>query len=147
LTARPIEQIPVTLHVKTKIKQGNDTESYELMAFGRLQKTENATFLRYNEEMEVGNVATTIKLSPKGALILRSGAIKMRMNFSERQILPGTYQTPFGTMQIETHTEKLSYLSQPNISEGTVDLIYNLTIQGSLAGTYHMTITYKEEGK
>jgi uncharacterized beta-barrel protein YwiB (DUF1934 family) len=117
------------------------------MAFGRLQKTENATFLRYNEEMEVGTVATTIKLSPKGALILRSGAIKMRMNFSERQTLPGTYQTPFGTMQTETHTEKLSYLSQPNINEGTVDLIYNLTIQGSLAGTYHMTITYKEEGK
>ena len=97
--------------------------------------------------MEIGKVSTTIKLSSEGALILRSGAMNMRMTFKKQQTMPGTYQTPYGTMQTEAHTQSLTYSFQPEIKEGSVQLIYDLTIHGSLAGTYHLNITYKEEGQ
>jgi uncharacterized beta-barrel protein YwiB (DUF1934 family) len=147
LTARPADQIPVKINVKTNIIQGEDTETYEFITFGRYQQTDTASFLRYEEEMEIGKVSTTIKLSSDGALILRSGAMNMRMTFRQQQTMPGTYQTPYGTMQTEAHTQQLSFFSQPEITEGLVELIYDLTIQGSLAGTYHLNITYKEEGQ
>ena len=144
---RHAEQIPVKINVKTDIKQGNETQSYQLTTFGRFQQTDTSSFLRYEEELEVGKVTTTIKLTSQGALILRSGALNMRMTFKKQQTMPGTYQTPYGTMQTEAHTQQLSYFFQPEIKEGSVNLIYDLTIQGDFSGTYHLNITYKEEAK
>lgn len=147
LTTRPAEQLPVIIKVKTDIKQGQETENYEFITIGRFQQTATASFLRYDEEMEVGKVTTTIKLSKDGASILRSGALNMKMTFQKQLTMPGTYQSPYGTMQTEAHTHQLSYHFQPEIKEGSVELVYDLTIQGSLAGTYHLNITYKEEAK
>lgn len=141
------EQIPVKINVKTVVQQNNEQEAYELMVFGRYQKTESASFLRYDEVLEEGTVTTTVKITDEGALILRSGALKMRMTFQENQTMPGTYQSPYGIMQTEAITKQLEHSFNPLTNEGNLNLLYDLNIQGTKAGTYHLKITYKEESK
>lgn len=147
LSARPAEQIPVKITINTTIYKGSETESYELTVLGRFQQSATAVFLRYDEVMEVGKVTTTVKLNDQGALIMRSGALNMRMTFRRKLSTLGTYQTPFGTMQTEAFTEQLEHVFESKKNEGSLDLLYDLTIQGEKAGTYHLKITYKEEGK
>lgn len=147
LPASPAEQIPVKINVKTDVHQNNENEIYELTVFGRYQKTDSASFLRYEEVVEAGTVTTTVKITEEGALILRSGALKMRMTFRENQTITGTYQSPYGTLQTEAITKQLEHSYHPHTKEGHLELLYDLIIQGSQAGTYHLTITYKEEAK
>lgn len=140
-------QIPVKIHIKTAIDQGDGTETYELIAFGRYQKTDSAQYLRYEEAMEVGNVNTTLKITEEEMLILRNGPVKMRMTFRLGQPISGTYSTPLGFMEIVTEAKKLHYSINETERAGTVSLKYDLTVQGALAGTYQLEINFKEEGK
>nr|WP_318506747.1 DUF1934 domain-containing protein [Bacillus sp. T3] len=56
-------------------------ETYELITFGQYQETQTAAYLRYQEVLEVGTVNTTVKITNDEMLILRSGALNMRMVF------------------------------------------------------------------
>lgn len=145
--AAAAEQIPVKINVKTVVQQDNEQQAYELTVFGRYQKTESASFLRYEEVLEEGTVTTTVKITAEGALILRSGAVKMRMTFRKNQTMPGSYQSPYGTMQAEAITKQLEHSFHLHTNEGNLNLLYDLNIQGTKAGTYHLKISYKEEGK
>lgn len=174
MQTNPAEQIPVKINVKTAIYQGDGSgtagtaktaktaetaetpetadntetpETYELTVFGRYQKTSTAVYLRYIEAMEVGNVDTTVKIAEKETLILRNGAIKMRMVFRPGHQVSGTYHSPHGLMEIVTDTKTLQYFFNEQIKEGSVSLKYDLTMQGTLAGTYCLEIKFKEEGK
>jgi uncharacterized beta-barrel protein YwiB (DUF1934 family) len=157
------EQIPVKINVKTTIHQGDGfkpavtagtiekvkkaetTETYELIAFGRYKKTASAVYIRYTEAMEVGNIDTTVKITDKETLILRNGAIKMRMIFHPGHQVSGTYHTPHGLMEIITDTKTLQYSFNEKTNEGQISLQYDLSMQGALAGTYDLEIKFKEE--
>lgn len=136
------EQAEVKITVRTTIFQGDEQDSFELTTFGRLNKKGNSFYLRYEEILEVGNIKTTVKFSENEAVILRSGAINMRLAFERSRQMKGHYETPYGMMDTLTDTKKLDH-QQTNENEGKLDLIYDFMIQEDHAGTYHMEITYK----
>lgn len=140
LSGRPLEQKPVKIKVNTTIWNNGEKETFELTTFGRYYEKSNSVFLRYDEVMEEGTVKSIVKVSENETLILRSGAINMRMVFEMNKKHVGRYETPFGTMGISTRTKRLSHSLEPQA--GAIDILYELHMQGALAGTYHMEITY-----
>ena len=109
MTGLGIAQKPIKLNIKTTIYHHEDQEPevYELVAFGSRQKKASSTYLRYEEAMDVGNVSTTVKLSDGEMLILRNGAVKMRMVFQPDKAIPGTYHSPHGLLEIVTEAKRL----------------------------------------
>jgi len=127
-------QIPVKVKVKTVINK----EPYELTAFGRYSEKGDSTYLQYDEMMPEGTIHTTVKLKNGEVLILRKGAVDMRLHFIPNKTTPGTFHTAHGSMLTEAKTKKIS------IGVGQVEVRYDLKIQGSNAGTYQMNINYEE---
>ncbi|WLR55272.1 DUF1934 domain-containing protein [Mesobacillus subterraneus] len=147
MSSKPADQISVKVTVKTAIYSGKEKETFELTTFDRYYKKANSSYLQYDEVMEEGDVHTTVKISGDEVLILRSGAIKMRLLFLLNKKTPGNYQTQYGLLQTSALTKRLDTDFNETKQEGYVDLLYDMAIQGATAGTYHLTINYKEEGK
>jgi uncharacterized beta-barrel protein YwiB (DUF1934 family) len=131
-------EIPVKIIVKTTIDQ---QETFELTVFGRYYKKENASFLRYEEVLEEGIVRTIVKVAAEEALILRGGAVKMRLPFRLHEQLRGSYEMPFGVFETTTLARKIEH------TEGHIDILYDFAMPGSGGGTYHLEITFQEEMK
>ncbi|WP_223594949.1 DUF1934 domain-containing protein [Neobacillus bataviensis] len=131
-------EIPVKIKVKTTIDR---KESFELQVFGQYFKKGEATFLKYEEVQEEGTVRTIVKVAGNEALILRGGAVKMRLPFELNRTLRGSYEMPFGTFETLTLAKRIEH------TEGRIDILYNFAMQGEHAGTYHLEITFQEERK
>ncbi len=124
------------IKVKTTIDQ---SETFELTVFGRGYQKGDAFFLQYEEVLEEGSVRTIVKAAGKEALILRSGAVKMRLPFLLHAKQRGSYEMPFGVFETETLAKRIEH------SEGRIEILYDFTMHGAHAGTYHLEITYQEE--
>ena len=138
--------MPVKITVKTVIRNGQEEETYELITFGHYYKKTNSFFLRYDEMMEGDMVINTVvKMSSQEGSILRNGAIKMRLPFQKNKTLIGSYESPYGILEMKTSTKQISHKFDENVKEGEIDLLYDLRMDGSLAGTYQVNIIFKED--
>lgn len=133
-------EIPVKINIKTTI---DEQESIELVVFGRYQQRDKAAFLQYEEVMDEGNVRTIVKVTDQDALILRGGAVKMRLPFRMDQELIGSYELPLGLFDTTTRTHKLAHTYENGT--GQIEIHYDFSFQGSHAGTYHLEIRFQEE--
>lgn len=132
-------EIPVQVSVKTTI---NGADPMELIVFGRYYQKEKAVYLQYEEVLEeVGTVRTTVKVSKEDMLILRTGAIKMRLPFRLQETLKGSYELPLGAFETTTTARKMDYTDHGNNS-GRIEIVYDFEMQGSPAGTFHLEILF-----
>ncbi|OIU66428.1 DUF1934 domain-containing protein [Rossellomorea aquimaris] len=139
------ESTPVKIHLKTTITVGEESDAFELVSFGRYYEKGDAFFLKYDEVQEEGTTHTIVKVTDTQALILRSGAVKMRMVFNEEEEMNGSYESELGTLLLTTKTKKLSHTKNLSRTEGDFNLSYELIMQGSPVGDYEMSINFKEE--
>jgi uncharacterized beta-barrel protein YwiB (DUF1934 family) len=138
-------EVSVRVSVGTVVSQGDgERESYELVTFGRFVRKGAACYLLYEEVLEVGSIKTTVKFTDTDAVILRSGAVNMRLAFGSNRRMKGHYQTPYGTMDTMTETIKLEH-HQSSPSNGSLALEYEFWLQEDHAGTYQMQISYQQE--
>ncbi|WP_235824704.1 DUF1934 domain-containing protein [Bacillus salipaludis] len=135
-------EIPVRINVRTTIDQ---QESFELRLFGQYFEKGNASYLKYEEAMEEGSVRTIVKMTAGEGLILRGGSVKMRLPFELNRKLNGSYEMPFGQFETTTLTKNLEHSFENG--KGLIDILYDFTMQGSPAGTYHLQITFQEDKK
>jgi uncharacterized beta-barrel protein YwiB (DUF1934 family) len=126
------------IKVKTTI---DEQETFELNVFGRYYQKGNASYLQYEEVLEEGTVRTIVKVAPDQALILRGGAVKMRLPFRTNLKMRGSYEMPFGVFETLTLARRIVH------TEGLIDILYDFTMQGSPGGTYHLEITFQEDEK
>ncbi|RIW27848.1 DUF1934 domain-containing protein [Bacillus salacetis] len=141
------EHTDVKVHLKTRIQHGGEKDSFELYANGRYYEKGDSLYLKYDEVQEEGTIHTIFKLKrDEEALILRSGAVKMRMVFKEDEEHAGSYESQLGTLMITTKTSKLTHTANRTKNDGEINLSYRLYMQGSPVGEYEMDISYKEEG-
>lgn len=136
--------MPVKIRVKTDVAHEGENEAFELSLFGQLFKKDGSTFLKYDEVQDEGVVHTVVKLADASALILRSGALKMRMIFEEGRQLNGSYESQYGTLLVTTDTQAFTHHTT-NTGTGRAELVYKLLMQGDAVGTYTMNIQYELE--
>lgn len=138
------DQNQVKITVKTVIRDEKQKETFELITFGRYYKKETASYLQYDEVLEEGMppVKTTIKISAEDGLILRSGAVKMRLPFKMNKRLRGQYTTPYGELEITTYTKRLHHQYDEQTGTGSIEVLYDLSMQGAYTGTYHLKVHF-----
>jgi uncharacterized beta-barrel protein YwiB (DUF1934 family) len=138
-------EMPVKVVVRTTISQGDESEVFELVTFGRFFHKGSAFYLFYEEELDVGKIKTSVKFSDNDAVLIRSGAVNMRLAFHPNRQMKGHYETPYGTMDTMTDTKGLTH-QQMSDKEGKLNLLYDFMLQEDHAGTYQLEISYKKEG-
>lgn len=138
----------VTINIKTTIFHEDGNEVIEASSRGCFYQKKSASFLQYEEEGEAGLTRTTIKIAKDEALILRSGAIKMRLPFVLNQEMKGSYELPFGKFPIASFAKRIEHAYFAESGKGRIDIRYDFTMQETAAAhTYHLEITFQEEKK
>jgi uncharacterized beta-barrel protein YwiB (DUF1934 family) len=111
---------------------------------GQLIHKKGTSYLKYEELQSGKRVLTTVKLGAEDALILRSGAVTMRLPFTVNDDRAGTYGNGPAMFDLLVKTNGLAFTEEKNNSGGHFNVHYELHAEGSLLGTYELTITYTE---
>lgn len=116
-------------------------DKHELEASGTLIEKAGKTYLRFVEDFNGEQVRTTVKLEEGDALIMRSGAVQMRLPFSPGEMRPGTYGNGPATFDLLVKTTKLEVGADKFVAH------YELHAEGALLGKHELNITYTEGQK
>lgn len=137
--------LPVQIRLHSSIKHpGQDKETHELQAMGRYIEKTNSLYLKYEEEQNGQKIQTTVKMDDSDALIMRSGAVKMRLPFDTERTRPGEYGNGPASMKLLVKTKRLEFTEKEERGDGRFNVAYELHAEGALLGTYEITITYSE---
>nr|WP_255723434.1 DUF1934 family protein [Sporosarcina sp. ACRSL] len=117
---------------------GQAADKHELTASGSIIEKAGKAYLQFTENVNGQQVRTTVKLDQKDALIMRTGAVQMRLPFSIGDMRPGTYGSGPATFDLLVKTTKLEVRPDEFIAH------YELHSEGTLLGTHELTITYTE---
>ncbi|MGE7092622.1 DUF1934 domain-containing protein [Lysinibacillus sp. NPDC048646] len=119
-----------------------ESETYEMWLNGHLFEKAESLYLKYEEVQEDKTIRTTMKLGKEQALIMRAGAVKMRLplNTVEQQI--GHYESEFGSMPLVTRTKNMAFTRQA--VSGDFYVQYDLLMGGQSVGNYTLDITFTE---
>jgi uncharacterized beta-barrel protein YwiB (DUF1934 family) len=112
---------------------------------GSFVKKAGNSYLRYEEIQEDLTIRTTIRLEEERAVILRSGAVKMRLVLNTKERENGHYESPYGSLPLETRTNELVMENNEDSKiNGRFLTRYDLIIGGNSAGKYTLEINYSE---
>lgn len=140
------KSIPVNVSLHTKVTDAGETDHTELKSDGTLFQKSDAVYLRYDEVMNDNDkVQTTIKIKQEDVTIIRSGAVSMKQRFAANTLKEGTYESPYGPIQIATKTDSLDFRWHDETREGKLTLNYRVLFQGEEAGYHELTIKLKGE--
>ncbi len=119
-----------------------ESESYEMWLTGQLLEKAGKFYLKYEEVQEDKTIRTTMKLGNERALIMRAGAVNMRLplNIIEQQV--GHYDSEFGSMPLVIDTKEMTLTMQ--VVSGDFHVQYDLLMGGQTVGNYTLDITFTE---
>lgn len=136
------KQVNIRLHSSIRHPgQAKDTQEFQLK--GRLIEKRDTSYLQY-EEQQGGTIETIVKLDSKEALIMRKGAVQMRLPFSVENRRIGSYGSGPATFDLLVETDHLQFTQERESGGGRFEVRYRLSDGKSLLGTYNLTITYTE---
>ena len=119
-----------------------EEERYEMWLHGTLVERAGTPYIKYEEVQENQKIETTIKCTSEKALILRSGAVKMRLPLNSLAVQDGHYENMYGQIPLQTKTTKL--LFEQEESKGRFLANYDLLINGESVGHYKLELQYQE---
>lgn len=119
-----------------------ESEGYEMLLTGQLLEKAGSIYLKYEEVQEDKTIRTTMKLGNEQALIMRNGAIKMRLplNIIEQQM--GHYESELGSMPLVIDTKEMTFTKKA--VRGDFHVQYDLLMGGQSVGNYTLDITFTE---
>ncbi|MGA3673791.1 DUF1934 domain-containing protein [Lysinibacillus agricola] len=119
-----------------------ESESYEMLLTGQLLEKAGSMYLKYEEVQEDKTIRTTMKLGNEQALIMRAGAVKMRLPLNIIEQQTGHYESELGSMPLVIDTKKMTYTKQA--ISGGFHVQYDLLMGGQSVGNYTLDITFTE---
>jgi uncharacterized beta-barrel protein YwiB (DUF1934 family) len=119
-----------------------ESESYEMWLKGQLLEKAGSLYLKYDEVQEDKIIRTTMKLGHEKALIMRAGAVNMRLPLNIIEQQKGHYESEFGSMPLVIDTKKMTFTKQA--ISGDFHVQYDLLMGGQSVGNYTLDITFTE---
>ncbi|MFJ7731267.1 DUF1934 domain-containing protein [Lysinibacillus sp. NPDC097231] len=117
-------------------------ESYEMWLTGQLLEKAGSMYLKYEEVQEGKTIRTTMKLGNKRALIMRAGAVNMRLPLNIIEQQTGHYESEFGSMPLVIQTKEMTFIKRA--VSGDFHVQYDLLMGGQSVGNYTLDITFTE---
>lgn len=119
-----------------------ESESCEMWLKGQLLEKAGSLYLKYEEVQEDKTIRTTMKLGHEKALIMRAGAVNMRLPLNIIEQQTGHYESEFGSMPLVIDTQKMTFTKQA--VGGDFHVQYDLLMGGQSVGNYTLDITFTE---
>ncbi|MGE8033376.1 DUF1934 domain-containing protein [Lysinibacillus sp. NPDC093692] len=119
-----------------------ESEGYEMLLTGQLLEKAGSIYLKYEEVQEDKTIRTTMKLGNEQALIMRNGAIKMRLPLNIIKQQMGHYESELGSMPLVIDTKEMTFTKQA--VSGDFHVQYDLLMGGQSVGNYTLDITFTE---
>lgn len=119
-----------------------ESESYEMWLKGQLLEKAGSLYLKYDEVQEDKIIRTTMKLGREKALIMRAGAVSMRLPLNIIEQQKGHYESELGSMPLVIDTKKMTFTKQA--ISGDFHVQYDLLMGGQSVGNYTLDITFTE---
>ena len=139
-------KIPVVLSVCGRQSyDGQEPDVIELVTDGVMEFRDGGWDISYEETELTGllGVTTTFRVEPGKVTLTRTGKLFSQMVFQENVQHQSLYQMDFGALMLTVCAQRVFF---DLMSEGgVIDLIYNIEIENSAAGTvdYHLDIRAK----
>jgi uncharacterized beta-barrel protein YwiB (DUF1934 family) len=133
----------VNIHMISSIKRDGaqvDRTSKELK--GELIEKGTSYYLSYQEnDPELGMSQHVLKLGIDQGVIMRRGAVSMRLPFILGEETSGEYQSPYGPLSMRALTDffKMNWSGR----SGAIHLKYNLELQGEPVGRFSLEFHLK----
>lgn len=138
---------PVLVSVKSiqRNKEGEELKM-ELVSEGKFYVKDGTQYIVYEESelTEMKGVTTVIKVLPGGSvLLLHLGKLRQRQEFRKGKVTRSQYDTPVGTFDVQMKT----YECRADLLDGvgTIQLGYDVHIEGVSANYTQLTITVQED--
>jgi len=140
-------KIPVMLSLcGRQAYQDQEPEVIELVTEGQMEYRDGGWDICYEESDLTGlaGVTTMFRVEPGRVILRRTGNLVSEMIFEEGVSHTSLYQMEFGALMLTVCASRI--LAQLDSRGGMIDLIYNIEIEHTAAGTvdYHLEITAKE---
>ena len=124
---------------------GQEPDVIELVTDGVMEFRDGGWDISYEETELTGllGVTTTFRVEPGKVTLTRTGKLFSQMVFQENVQHQSLYQMDFGALMLTVCAQRVFF---DLMSEGgVIDLIYNIEIENSAAGTvdYHLDIRAK----
>ena len=137
----------VMIHI-TAAQSDSEQEREELAEFsteGRYEFEDGSGVIVYMESELTGmeGTRTTIRFTPDGATLTRTGNLTGRMDFIPGERNSFLYETPYGTATVGLQTKV--YKSTLTESGGTLDIEYVVDFDHAFVGTNTLHITIQEQ--
>lgn len=138
---------PVLVSVKSIQRNSEGQElKLELVSEGRYYVKNGSQYIVYEESelTEMKGVTTAIKVLPDNSvLLLRLGKLHQRQAFQKGRVTRSNYDTPIGTLEVQMKT----YECQVHLVDGigTIELGYDVNIEGISSNYTQLTITVQED--
>ncbi len=135
--------------VGTQQESGQEADSMEFVTEGRLYERNGATYLIYDESELSGfpGCTTSLRLKDETVRVKRIGKDRkynMEMEFKKGTRFFNTYPTPYGEINMEVLTEKITNnLSEEGI--GDIDINYHVSLEGLSEGRNTLRIEVEEQ--
>lgn len=117
----------------------------ELVTEGTMEYRDGGWDIQYEESDLTGlsGVTTTFRVEPERIILTRTGRLHSQMIFREGVNHESLYQMEFGALMITVCATRI--FVQLCQDGGMIDLVYNIDIEQSTAGTvdYHLDIRAK----
>ncbi|MFZ4453024.1 DUF1934 domain-containing protein [Salibacterium aidingense] len=137
---------PVDVKMTTNIKQKGEQDQVSLEAKGEVYQKNNFTYVNFKEDLDdIGEVSTVLKVGRQEITVIRSGSVSMRQRYLSGELTEGSYETPYGTLKTEAQTDQVAVIWSDSGNTGRIQFGYDLTLQGSVAGRYDVTISIEED--
>ena len=122
-----------------------EPEVIELVTHGTMEFRNGGWDITYEESELTGleGVTTTFRVEPGKVILDRTGKLRSQMVFQEGVAHESLYQMAFGALMITVKATSVFFDIVPD--GGVIDLVYNIEIENTQAGTidYHLDIRAK----
>lgn len=139
-------KIPVMLSIRGRqAYMDQEPDQIELVTEGTMEFRDDGWDLCYEESDLTGlsGVTTTFRIERDKIVLTRSGRLSSQMVFQEGFRHSSLYEMEFGALLITVCATRI--FAQLGDGYGVIDLVYNIDIEQSTAGTvdYHLEISPK----
>lgn len=128
-----------------QVYQDQEPDVIELVTDGQMEFADGGWNISYQESdlTGLGGVVTTFRVEPDVLTLKRTGRLQSEMVFKLGVPHDSLYQMEFGALMITVCATSVFYDITPD--GGVIDLVYNINIENTEAGTidYHLDIRAK----
>lgn len=134
-----MKEIPVLVSIQSCARRDDESEEpISMLTAGTLALDDETAAVTYQELLDESIPPQTVVVTAKddSVIMQRDGDYATQMVFRRGQRYEGVYQTPYGSMDMAIFCTRLYY--DLNDNGGTIDLIYQMDLNGQFAGMHQM---------